>query len=149
MMIKSRMAFTMIELIFVIVVLGILAATAVPKFLGVREEAEDATVKSFASTMTRTVGHTLWSKSLTDGQSGTIRYGGDSSKFAGHTLDFYVDIPSELNTSTVDFSQCVHSGSADPFMEAAPGFEYNIFCRDGNITDAPKFVAAKGANYDF
>ena len=36
---KNRLAFTMIELVFVIVVIGILAAIAVPKFAATRDDA--------------------------------------------------------------------------------------------------------------
>ena len=35
-----RSAFTMIELIFVIIILGILAVTALPKFVGVQDDAK-------------------------------------------------------------------------------------------------------------
>ena len=147
---KFKRAFTLIELIFVIVVLGILAAVAVPKFLGVRIQAENQIIKSFAGTMTRTVGHTLWSQSISDGRNGSIKDNGSPSRWAGRTLDYYVDIPAELNASSVDFSRCVEgSGTAQPFMTPASGYEYNIFCRDGNATDAPKFVASKNATYIF
>jgi len=37
---KNRLAFTMIELVFVIVILGILASLAVPKFTATRTDAE-------------------------------------------------------------------------------------------------------------
>lgn len=43
---KNRSAFTMIELVFVIVVLGILAAIAVPKFAATRDDAEVAKIRS-------------------------------------------------------------------------------------------------------
>ena len=145
-----KKAFTIIELIFVIVVIGILAGVAVPKFLGVRRDAEDTTIKAFAATMTRTVGHTLWSKAVFDGRNGSIKDSGNSTTSGGRPLSFYVDIPTELNASSVDFSRCVEgSGTAQPFMTPAQGYEYNIFCRDGNATNAPKFVASKDATYTF
>jgi len=47
----SKNAFTMIELVFVIVILGILSAVAIPKFAATRSDAEIANARAFISSV--------------------------------------------------------------------------------------------------
>ena len=49
---RTQAGFTMIELIVVIVILGILAATALPKFLDLRTEANESALDGMVGTLT-------------------------------------------------------------------------------------------------
>ncbi|BAF69448.1 type II secretion system protein [Nitratiruptor sp. SB155-2] len=145
-------AFTMIELIFALIIIGILGAVAVPRYFGIEQQARENISKSFAATMTRTVGHSLWSKSLSEGKDGSIKddNDGNASTFYERSLEVYVSIPDYFDKTTVNFENCVQSGAeAKPFMKKSEKGKYNLFCRDGNATDAPLFVLDEGETHQF
>ena len=151
---RTHKAFTLLETIFVIVILGILSSLAFMQYFQAEKETQKSVCEAFAGTLTRTVGHSLWSKSLAMGADGSIKSDrdGDNSKFYGRSLEIYTTIPRYFDKTTVDFSKCVNAGErALPFIakDSAAGGRYNIFCRDGNATDAPYFVASEANNYNF
>ena len=138
-----KKAFTMIELIFVIVILGILAAVALPKFLGVSKQAHEANLKSFVGTLNRTVGPTLWSKSISSGHDGDISYTGlvyVKGSSTDNNLTTYVDIPKEIYD--INLSECNDTNNFNVVGKADKGYagaDYNITCKDGNANQSPVF----------
>ena len=129
----------MIELIFVIVILGILAAVALPKFIGVSEQAKEGKIKAFVGTMNRTVGPTLWSKSITEGYNGKIADLNISTK---DKLLAYTDVPDEIDS--VDLTKCADANATTPkvvmTLDAdAMGGNYAVGCIEGSIAKAPEF----------
>ena len=135
-----KKAFTMIELIFVIVILGILAAVALPKFLGVAQQAHEGNLKGFTGTLNRTVAPTLWSESITNGNNGEING-------TTQSLSSLIDIPKEIKDSGNEgtFANCKPAGTTGVSAFATSntqvtGVQYDIYCRDGNATTAPAFV---------
>lgn len=59
-MTNMRRGFTMIELIFVIVIIGILAAVAIPKLAGTATKARESVHEGFIGTLNRSVGPAMW-----------------------------------------------------------------------------------------
>ena len=141
----------MIELIFVIVILGILAAVALPKFSGIQGQSEVAVIRGFTGTLSRTVGPMMWSTSISSALNGSIRGDSNSDEFNGEKLPHYVDnFPQFLDASTVNFDNCIAgSGIASPFIQKAGTGTLNVFCRDGNLSDAPRFEVSGNSTYTF
>lgn len=165
----KRSGFTMIELIFVIVILGILAAVALPKFIGVSEEAQVSKLKGYVGTLNRTVAPALWSKSISNGHNGSIV----TTSPATYLTDLNASLPplENLTTEGYDFqitnlagtsgtARCDGNGSVLAATSVGQAFSvsdmngelnttinigdssYVVGCVDGNGTNAPQFFLA-------
>lgn len=131
----KRAGFTMIELIFVIVILGILAAVALPRFVGVSEQAHNQKVEAFIGTLNRSIGPAMWAVSIAAGNGGIVGAGG-SGACANLTPDFVDSVPEEL----ADNGDCSFDANL------TQGVSLGIDFTDGNATNSPTWTRAATAN---
>ncbi len=134
-----KKAFTMLELIFVIVIIGILAGVAIPYYFKLSKNTHEAVLISFVRTLNRTTGEDLWSKSMSEGKNGSIVNINSSEDYS--FLSKYIEIPPEINASSINLKNCGEE-KYQTIMTAnskIAGQEYNITCKDGTATTAPYF----------
>lgn len=161
----KRSGFTMIELIFVIVILGILAAVALPKFIGVASQAQAGKLSAFVGTLNRTTAPAMWSMSLANKDNGSLAAGAASGVSYDTELLAQIETPTNVgDTALTDLlppvpSQCLPfqadtSGngvwedneilatwtSALTQQVVIGGTTYDILCIDGSGTESPRFA---------
>ena len=123
-----KKAFTMIELIFVIVIIGILAAIAIPRLAGTSEEAKKILVMSYISTLNRTVGTTMYTSTLHSNAVGVVA----TAEYCGvlNVIDNpYIDPISEVPIA----ADCELTSNLDTAFKAGSKFT------DGDASTVPKW----------
>ncbi|SQD79681.1 type II secretion system protein [Moritella yayanosii] len=68
---KRNAGFTLIELVIVIIVLGILAATAVPKFINLQDDAKESTLKGVEAAL-HSAANIVYSKAAINGEEAKL-----------------------------------------------------------------------------
>jgi MSHA pilin protein MshB len=83
---NRQQGFTLIELIAVVVILGFLAATAIPKFMNATDDAKDASVEGVAGGISSAIGLVRAQWELT-GRALTVNLGGSTNNAAPVNMD--------------------------------------------------------------
>lgn len=96
---QQQKGFTLIELIIVIVILGILAVTAAPKFIDIQKDAKASTVKAVEGAVNSVIS-IVYGKALIAGQTGatgTVKINGVDTALVYGYPDATVDLTSLLD----------------------------------------------------
>lgn len=109
----KRAGFTMIELIFVIVILGILSAVALPKFIGVSEQAQAGKCKAYVGTLNRTVLPTLWADVAISGKT-------NADVFTADHINTQAEPPEGCGTAA-QFAKAAEDGTGFTVYPAGAG----------------------------
>lgn len=136
---KQQSGFTLIELVMVIVVLGILAATALPKFVNLGTDARIAAMKAVEGSM-RSANAMIYAKAATAsdmGRNGIVTIEGTTTLTTryGYALNAtQLKIAMDLSDDyTVVNGSVSHGGAATP---ATCRVTYTA----ATVTEAPKYV---------
>ena len=131
-----REGFSLIELIFVIILIGILSALAIPRFFEVGENARKRKIESFVMTFNSTIAPMLWSTYYSSA-NGSIK----SVTFEDIKHQFE-DWPEGIRS--IDLSRCANGDSSSGAVVGQIGSpslteSIDLYCIDGNASHPPRF----------
>jgi len=120
---KAQQGFTLIELVVVIVILGILAVTAAPKFIDLQGDARGATIQGVkAAVETATAG--VHAKSLIAGNDTVVKASNPTVIVAGATIEIG---SGWQNASADNFSDLLDIDVTNDFSVVAEGTSFFIY----------------------
>ncbi len=158
MLVKNKKAFSLLELVFVILIVGVIASVALPRFVGISDDARITKLQAFTGTLNRSVAPALWSnvQRHEPSQNGSVRNSVNYNTISeGVELD---SIPNEFinlgDPRTIPLANCIVSTTLIPEIGEAVGTltngkvagtaviggdRYALGCVDGSLIISPRF----------
>jgi len=141
---KGKKGFTLIELLVVIIIIAILAAIAIPTFLGQRQKAQDAAAKSLvrnAMTAMESAYVDNRTYAATEDELGAIEPSIDWTLAAGHVVDTVT--PDVMATVSADDNAVDYFGDETTFSVASisgSDNEFGVYTNKGAPNGETVFV---------
>jgi len=122
---SSKSAFTIIELVFVIVIIGVLSSVAIVKLNATQKSARAEVIEAFVGTVNRSTFPSIYTKAIRN--DGSVD---------GFKVSDYLKVPQSITLSndTLDTNICKTN---DFGIFATTDLGVTIYCRDGNKTHPP------------
>lgn len=145
---RSNKGFTLIELVVVIVILGILAATAAPKFMDLQKDARTSAIHGLQGAV-KSAANMAYAKSIIQGSDKIEDYGGTNITCSQANAD------SDVVCSVYGYPQASESGIIRAMQDDDSFFKYTSiapcetnteWCYYSFVSDSNKlFIAPKGS----
>ena len=154
-----KKAFTMIELIFIIVIIGILSALAIPKLTGIFSQSKISKIVAYAGTLQRTTIPPYWSASIMAGSNGEINTTIPASTVTYEKkiladLEYPAEFPTtphfdtaHLEPAGYDFNNSVSPTKIVATSNVLNGITYKLVCSNGNKSIAPRCDVWDGSKW--